>query len=78
MLTLVATNGAKMHVAELTTDEHGLDMSFIVGSADVSHMPSLYKKTPGRVTLCLGEGGQLGTTGGTLVASFKPIDGRFS
>ena len=77
VLTLVATNGAKMHVAELTTDEHGLDMSFIVGSADVSHMLSLYKKTPGRVTLCLGEGGQLGTTDGTLVASFKPIDGRF-
>lgn len=77
VLTLVATNGAKMHVAELTTDEHGLDMSFIVGSADVSHMLSLYKKTPGRVTLYLAEGGQLGATDGSLVAAFKPIDGRF-
>lgn len=77
LLHLVATDGAKMHVAELTTDEHGLHAAFIVGSADVGHLLSLYKKTPGRVTLYLAEGGQLGTTDGSVVAAFKPIDGRF-
>lgn len=76
-LHLVATDGHRMAVVELQTDEHELDASFLVASEDVVKMLALYKKSSGTVTFYAAEKGALGVVSGDSLATFPVIDRKF-
>lgn len=76
-LHVVATDGHRMHVVELRTDEYDFDASFLVASEDVVKILALYKKSPGTVTFYPAEKGALGIVSGDNLATFPVIDGKF-
>lgn len=76
-LHIVATDGHRMHVVELQTDEHSLDASFLIGSGDVEKILTLHKKSEGAIEFYPAENGALGVVNGQNLATFPVIDGRF-
>lgn len=76
-LHIVATDGHRMHVVELQTDEHGLDGSFLIGSGDVEKILALHKKSDGAVEFYPAENGALGVVNGQSLATFPVINRRF-